>query len=57
MEKGASIQKNVKNIIDKPDVVFIEKKVVVFCDSEFWYGYNWEERKEDIKTQREFCIP
>ena len=37
--------------------MFIGKKVAVFCDSEFWHGYNWEERKEDIKTRREFWIP
>lgn len=56
-KRGLRYRKNVKNIIGKPDIVFIGKKVAVFCDSEFWHGYNWEERKEDIKTRREFWIP
>lgn len=56
-KRGLRYRKNVKNIIGKPDIVFIGKKVAVFCDSEFWHGYNWEECKEDIKTRREFWIP
>lgn len=56
-KRGLRYRKNVKNIMGKPDIVFIGKKVAVFCDSEFWHGYNWEERKEDIKTRREFWIP
>lgn len=56
-KRGLRYRKNVKNIIGKPDIVFIGKKVAVFCDSEFWHGYNWEERKGDIKTRREFWIP
>lgn len=56
-KRGLRYRKNVKGIIGKPDIVFIEKKIAVFCDSEFWHGYNWEERKGDIKTRREFWIP
>ena len=55
--RGLRYRKNVTKIVGKPDIVFIGKKVAVFCDSEFWHGYNWEERKEDIKTRREFWIP
>ena len=55
--RGLRYRKNVKNIEGKPDVAFIGKKVAVFCDSEFWHGYDWEHRKNDIKTRREFWIP
>ncbi len=55
--RGLRYRKNVKNIPGKPDVAFIGKKVAVFCDSEFWHGYDWEHRKEDIKTHREYWIP
>ena len=44
-------------IYGKPDIVFISKKIAVFCDSEFWHGYNWEERKKDFKSHQEFWIP
>ena len=50
-------RKNVNRIYGKPDIVFIGKKVAVFCDSEFWHGYNWEERKKDFKSHQEFWIP
>ena len=55
--RGLRYQKNVKNIIGKPDIVFKGKKVAVFCDSEFWHGYNWSERKKDFKSHQEFWIP
>ena len=29
----------------------------MFCDSEFWHGYDWEHRKEDFKVRQEFWIP
>lgn len=55
--RGLHYRKNVTSIIGKPDIVFIKKKIAVFCDSEFWHGYDWEKRKNDIKSNREFWIP
>ena len=55
--RGIRYRKNSSKIFGKPDVVFIGKKVAVFCDSEFWHGYNWEERKKDFKSHQEFWIP
>lgn len=55
--RGLRYQKNVTSICGKPDIVFKGKKVAVFCDSEFWHGYNWEKRKNDFKSRREFWIP
>lgn len=55
--RGLRYRKNVTRIYGKPDIVFIAKKVAVFCDSEFWHGFNWEERKKDFKTNQEFWIP
>lgn len=54
--RGLRCRKNVSNVFGHPDIVFIGKKVAVFCDSEFWHGYNWEERKKDIKSHQEFWI-
>lgn len=50
-------QKNRTDIFGKPDIVFKGKKIAIFCDSEFWHGYNWEERKKDFKSHQEFWIP
>ena len=55
--RGLRYRKNVNRIYGKPDIVFISKKVAVFCDSEFWHGYNWKERKKDFKSHQEFWIP
>ena len=55
--RGIRYRKNAKQVFGKPDIVFIGKKVAVFCDSEFWHGYNWEERKKDFKSHQEFWIP
>ena len=54
--RGLRYRKNVTSIIGKPDIVFIGKKVAVFCDSEFWHGYNWDSRKNDIKSNQDFWI-
>ena len=55
--RGLRYRKNVNSIYGKPDIAFIGKKVAVFCDSEFWHGYNWEVRKNDFKSHQEFWIP
>lgn len=49
-------RKNYKELPGKPDIVFLREKIAVFCDSEFWHGYDWVNRREDIKTNREFWI-
>lgn len=55
--RGLRYRKNVKTIYGKPDIAFIGKKVAVFCDGEFWHGYNWEERKHDFKSNQSFWLP
>ena len=55
--RGLRYRKNSSKVFGKPDIVFIGKKVAVFCDSEFWHGYDWEHKKEEIKSRRDFWIP
>lgn len=55
--RGLRYRKNVKNVFGKPDIAFIGKKVAVFCDSEFFHGYDWENKKAEIKSNRDFWIP
>ena len=49
-------RKNVNSIVGKPDMAFIGKKVAVFCDSEFWHGYDWDNHKNDFKSNQKFWI-
>lgn len=55
--RGIRYQKNCSKVFGKPDIVFLKKKVAVFCDSEFWHGYNWFQKKNEIKSRRDFWIP
>ena len=51
-----TFSRNEKSVIGKPDFVFFARKLAVFCDGDFWHGYNWEIAKHEIKTNREFWI-
>lgn len=55
--RGLRYRKNTSKVFGHPDIAFLGKKIAVFCDSEFWHGYNWEERKNDFKSHQEFWIP
>lgn len=55
-KRGLFYRKNVKRVFGTPDIAFIGKRIAIFCDSEFWHGYNWAERKKDFKTNQQFWI-
>ena len=55
--RGARYRKNVQTIYGKPDIVFLGVKVAIYCDSDFWHGYDWEHKKDKIKTRRDFWLP
>lgn len=48
---------NVKQLPGSPDIVFNRQKLALFIDGEFWHGYQWLEKKEQLKTNRGFWIP
>ena len=52
-KRGIRYRKNCKNVYGHPDIAFIGKKLAVFCDSEFWHGYDWENRKDAIQSNRD----
>ena len=55
--KGYRYRKNVKSVYGHPDIAFIGKKIAIFCDSEFWHGYDWENRKKEFRTHQDFWVP
>ncbi len=55
--KGYRYKKNCKDIYGKPDIVFKKQKIAIFCDSKFWHGYDWQNQKKTIKSNRDFWIP
>ena len=56
-QRGIRYRKNVKKIYGCPDIAFIKKRIAVFCDSEFWHGFDWENRKAEFKSRQDFWIP
>lgn len=56
-KSGLRYRKNVRSVFGCPDIVFLKLKIAVFCDSEFWHGYDWENRKHDFKSHQDFWIP
>lgn len=55
-QRGLHYRKNVNKVFGKPDIAFTGKKIAVFCDSEFWHGYDWESSKNDFKKNKDFWI-
>ena len=53
-KRGYRYRINYPEVIGKPDIVFVKKKVAIFCDGEFWHGYDWEKRKYEIKSNQKF---
>lgn len=56
-ERGVRYRKNYKKLIGKPDIAITKYKIVVFCDSDYWHGYDWENRNQRIKSNRDYWVP
>lgn len=55
-EKGIRYRKHYSKLIGKPDIVLTKYRIAIFVDSEFWHGYDWENKKHEIKSNKEFWI-
>ena len=56
-ERGIRYRKNYKKLIGKPDIAITKYKIAVFCDSDYWHGYDWENRNQRIKSNRDYWVP
>ena len=56
-ERGVRYRKNYKKLIGKPDIAITKYKIAVFCDSDYWHGYDWENRNQRIKYNRDYWVP
>ena len=55
-KKGYRYRKNYNRLEGKPDIVLSKYKIAIFCDSEFWHGYDWNNKKKEIKSNKDFWI-
>lgn len=46
--KGYRYRKNFKKLPGSPDIALTKQKVAIFCDSEFWHGKDWEDKKQRL---------
>ena len=56
-QQGYRYRKNYSKLEGKPDIVLVKHRIAIFCDSEFWHGYDWTNKKSEIKSNQEFWIP
>jgi DNA mismatch endonuclease (patch repair protein) len=47
--KGIRYRKNYKLLPGKPDIVLTKYHIVVFCDSDYFHGKDWEKLQKHIK--------
>lgn len=54
--KGYRYRRNYKKLPGAPDIAITKYKIAIFCDSEFFHGYNWEVKKQKLGHNREFWV-
>ena len=57
-KRGYRYRKNYTLLPGKPDIVLTKYKIVIFCDSEFFHGKDWEVLKPQLErgNNAEFWI-
>lgn len=55
--RGVRYRKNYKKLTGKPDIAITKYKIAVFCDSDYWHGYDWGNRNLRIKSNRDYWVP
>lgn len=46
--RGVRYRKYYAKLLGKPDIVFVNKKVAVFIDGDFWHGYKFTAQKQRL---------
>ena len=55
-QQGYRYRKNYSKLEGKPDIVLVKYRIAIFCDSEFWHGYDWTNKRYEIKSNQEFWV-
>ena len=54
--RGIRYRYNYKKLPGSPDIAITKHKIAIFIDGEFWHGYDWERRKENLKRNRDYWV-
>lgn len=55
--RGLRFRKNSSHVYGHPDISVKKYRIAIFCDGDFWHGYDWENRKSGIKSNTGYWIP
>jgi DNA mismatch endonuclease Vsr len=54
---GIVFEKHPKSILGKPDFTVLSKKIAIFCDGDFWHGFEIESNPRlNVRNNRDFWI-
>ena len=51
--EGIRYRKNYNKLPGKPDIAITKYKIAIFCDSSFWHGRNYKEKRK-VATNPEY---
>jgi DNA mismatch endonuclease (patch repair protein) len=54
--EGFRYKLNYKKIPGSLDMAITKNKIAIFVDGEFWHGQDWGNRKQKLKSNREYWI-
>ena len=54
--KGFRYRLNDKRLPESPDISISRYNIAIFVDGEFWHGYDWNDKKQKLKRNREYWI-
>lgn len=47
---GIRYRKNYSQLPGKPDIAITKYKIAIFCDGEFFHGYDWTNQKKRLRN-------
>ena len=53
---GVRYRKNYQKLPGSPDIAITKYQIAIFCDGEFWHGKDWSNKKQNIKSNRDYWI-
>lgn len=54
--RGYRYRLNYKKLPGSPDIAVTKYRIAVFVDGEFWHGFDWDNRKTRLKSNRDYWI-
>jgi len=54
--RGIRYRKNYGKVPGSPDIAIVKHRIAIFCDGEFWHGKDWDQKKHELKNNRDYWI-